>query len=730
MKLKWMIVWSILPVLLQAQVNTIDSLRRLLPSLKDSGRIDCLNKLSNAYYINALAETYIDVHTDTATFLATQALDESKKIQYVSGIADALQNIGEIARDRNDFRTAEKYFRMSVPLFEQLNEDEKSGWGNLTLGYSQLQQGRYAEAKTTYERALHYYDRVGNKEKQSALLRMISSTYSVRGYYETAFENTLKAIRITDQIHDARGVLSSPENMGNLYRDAGQNEIAISYYRMATNNAKTVNPVRYNKLMGDIANLLNKPDSAIYYYMQSHRYVTLVTNDSTVIKRDLFYKSYYIGDVYLKEKRYDSALEKFKGLLPFFENGNCITAVTRLVRSLARCYLGKENLASSFSYAKRLLAIAEETEARVYIRDAYELYWKIYDKQGKTDSAYKYNVKYIAIKDSIQTDEYRRNIALSEMRSIDEQQKTKISLLQKDQQLKQQQLSLQQEKIKSESVIKYILVGATLLLVLIAVFILRNINLKRKNEKQQLEHQLAMERLETQKTTIEFQQQASELEMQALRAQMNPHFIFNCLSSINRFILINKTEEASDYLTKFSRLIRMVLHNSEKPFITLESELEALRLYLDLERLRFKNTFDYSIHFVNDIDTTAIYVPPMLIQPFTENAIWHGLMHKKGMGQLDIDLSVANKALTCVITDNGIGRKMSASIKHRMTEKNKSVGVSITSNRLTLLNKSTGLSGVFYIEDLQDSSGNACGTRVVLNIPCKELAETASEINY
>jgi LytS/YehU family sensor histidine kinase len=178
-----------------------------------------------------------------------------------------------------------------------------------------------------------------------------------------------------------------------------------------------------------------------------------------------------------------------------------------------------------------------------------------------------------------------------------------------------------------------------------------------------------LQQLQSKKNSIEFQQQATELEMQALRAQMNPHFIFNCLSSINRFILINKTEEASDYLTKFSRLIRMALINSEKPLITLESELEALRLYLDLERLRFKNAFNYSITFINTIDINAVYIPPMLIQPFAENAIWHGLMHKKGIGCLEIQLRATGKKLTCAVIDNGIGRNMAATFNSRSAEK-------------------------------------------------------------
>ncbi|MEP7377689.1 MAG: histidine kinase [Chitinophagaceae bacterium] len=726
MKFKWVILFLLFPVLSQSQQHGIDSLKNLLSSLKDSSRIDCLNKLSVEYYANALSETYINVQTDTAIWFASQACREARKIHYNKGVAEALQNLGEIARDRGEFNTAENYFRQSVPLFGKIHAIERYSLANLRLGWSLHKQCRFFDAKLAYERAMPYYITTGNKEKQSMLLRLISYTYGERGYNEKAFENMFQAISITYKIHDARGLISSPENMGVLYRDAGDSETALTYFRLAAQNAKPTNPVRYNKLMGEISILLNRLDSAIYYYNVSHNCVTLMTTDSIIRKRDLSYKSVSIGEVYLKQNKYDLAIEQFQEPLQFFEKGNDKSGVMRVLRAIARCSQAQQNLTKSFLYAKRLFEMAQQTGARPYLRDAYELYWKMYDRQGQTDSAYKYNLKYTAIKDSILSDEYRRNIALSEMRLRDEQQKTKISLLQKNQQLSQEKLSMQQQKIKSESLIRKVLIGSIIVFILVTFIIFRYIILKRKSEKERLEHELELQHLEGTKTKIEFQQQATELEMQALRAQMNPHFIFNCLSSINRYILIHKTEEASDYLTKFSRLIRMALHNSEKTFITLESELEALRLYLDLERLRFRNAFNYSITFINTIDINAVYIPPMLIQPFAENAIWHGLMHKKDTGCLEIQLCAEDKMLTCVIMDNGIGRRMAASLNSRSAEKNKSMGVEITAGRLALLNKSKNEAAVFNIEDLTDDDGNGCGTKVILTMPYSDLTEVVA----
>ena len=175
-----------------------------------------------------------------------------------------------------------------------------------------------------------------------------------------------------------------------------------------------------------------------------------------------------------------------------------------------------------------------------------------------------------------------------------------------------------------------------------ALIIFRNVSLKRKNEKlekERLKNELNVQQLESEKKQTVLQNKTIELEMQALRAQMNPHFIFNSLNSINRFILQNNKSQASEYLTKFSKLVDMILQNSQSPLIPLESELESLGLYLEMEALRFNYHFTYKISVPKDIDIEVLKVPPLILQPYVENAIWHGLMHKEEKGQLDIEVS-------------------------------------------------------------------------------------------
>ena len=162
----------------------------------------------------------------------------------------------------------------------------------------------------------------------------------------------------------------------------------------------------------------------------------------------------------------------------------------------------------------------------------------------------------------------------------------------------------------------------------------------------------------------------------------------------------------------------------------MDDELEMLGIYLEMERLRFKNSFDYSVNFLNAIDSDNIFIPPLLLQPFCENAIWHGLMHlpagrdgKDGLGRLDIELSMKGNILHCVITDNGVGREKATELKSKTAEKEKSMGLKITTERLALFNREKAIHTFYEIEDMKDENGNPAGTRAVIKISFKEAVE-------
>ncbi len=220
----------------------------------------------------------------------------------------------------------------------------------------------------------------------------------------------------------------------------------------------------------------------------------------------------------------------------------------------------------------------------------------------------------------------------------------------------------------------------------------------------------------------EFEKRLSAEEMNALRAQMNPHFLFNSLNSIDNFILKNESRKASEYLNNFARLMRLILQNSRSNYVNLKDELEALELYLQMESLRFKDKFQYEIKVADGLDTASTDIPPMLIQPYVENAIWHGLMHKsdKSEGWVEVSVSQQNGALHCRIEDNGIGRERAAEIKASHPASGggkKSFGMQITQDRIAMINKLYNANTSVEIVDLKNEEGEATGTRVELVIP-------------
>jgi LytS/YehU family sensor histidine kinase len=210
-----------------------------------------------------------------------------------------------------------------------------------------------------------------------------------------------------------------------------------------------------------------------------------------------------------------------------------------------------------------------------------------------------------------------------------------------------------------------------------------------------------------------FELAASNLK--ALKAQMNPHFIFNALNSIQDLILKNEKETSYDYIVLFAELVRSSLNNSNNEFIPIEEEVEFLGVYLKLEKLRFGEEFNYEL-ITNDIDN--LYIPSLIIQPFLENALLHGLMHKKGEKNLTIEFKL-EKELLCIVTDNGVGREEAKRIKQRRGVAHESFAMNTIEERLNLLSEQFDYKYQFKVEDLYQYD-IPVGTKIILSIPYKE----------
>jgi tetratricopeptide (TPR) repeat protein len=711
MKIKLTVIVVLLfPILTKAQIFQIDkpslpidSLKKALPLLHDSARVDCLNELSRSDM-----EEMVSMHPDSALLLTRRAYSEASSIHYIKGLGDASVGYGVIARWALwDFYKMEQHYREAISCYEKIGTDDGLGRAYLGLGDALILQDVPDEAKKAFEQSVIHFRKTGNRVMLAELIEQFGAVYNKKGDFQKWFEYVKMGLREKKRIGDKRGIVPSFYRLASIYQSVGDYETALDYFRLSFQQARSqlMQWHIYNS-MGIVFFNLKNYDSSFYYFRKMYQYAPI--NAGAIVG---------MGRISLLRKEYERALQFFEEALTTFKKSNNLSEKTTVFVEMGKTHAEMKHYKTALQFARISLATALENDWKDVIQNAYEIYWNVYEALHQKDSAYFYYRKFVTLKDTLNDArlklQHLQKLALYKVEAKEEEQQARIALLDKDNQIKQQQL-------QEESLQKKILVGSLATLVLLGIILFRNAILKRKNEKHRrelAENELQIQKLEGEKTKAELQQQAAELEMQVLRAQMNPHFIFNCLSSINHFILKNETATASDYLTRFSSLIRMGLNNSKHKYVTLSEELDCLELHIQLEQLRFKNSFRYIIKCSENIDTEDLLVPPLLLQPFVENAIWHGLMLKKGTGKLDIRLQLKEEALECTITDNGIGRKAASDLNNKTATKYKSMGLQITQERIALLDKEQGENSI-AIEDLYDDTGNASGTKVTLRIKC------------
>lgn len=678
------------------QSEKIDRLKKLLPTLKDSSLVDCLNELSNSY---------IEVHTDSALLFASRAILEAEKISYVTGKASAYYNLGFNERLVGTYPSMDKYAAKAVAVLKgrKTTKDELLlARSYELLGFSKWAQGKFDQALACYKDAEKIATKTGNESMLGLLYAAMGALETQRGQYKNSLEYCMKGLPLWRKpSSDPRGFIA----ISLLYSTTGDYKTALDYCREAHNIVKARGGViRMYTYIGEAFYLMNQYDSAIYCYqlLRNHNKKLVSVSGMTEEFKQNSWPNSRMAEIHLARGQYDTAIFYLNNALIYFESVTDRNQVMWTSLRLAKAYVEKGNYPLALNNARKLLSVANYTGARQYIRDAHQMLFKIFDLQQMNDSAYQHLRLYTALKETIDADQAEQKLAFFRSEIEAEKARAGIDRLTKEKQLEELQ--------------KYALIVFVVFLLGMGLIIFRNILLKRRSERHQrelAENELKMQTFENARTKAEFQQQAAELEMQALRAQMNPHFIFNSLNSINRFILQNNSEQASEYLIKFSKLVRLILQNAQASLISLESEVESLELYLELEASRLENRFEYKITVPADLDLFALKVPPLLIQPYAENAIWHGLSHKADKGHLEIKITEENGYLYCRITDDGIGRSKAALLSNAYGIRKKSLGSKITADRIAMMHGNTP--GV-TINDLVSPEGNAIGTEVVIKI--------------
>ncbi|MEJ0102137.1 MAG: histidine kinase [Bacteroidota bacterium] len=686
----------------------IDSLKRILPATGDTQRVNILNRLSGLYLEKYITERPAPGSFNLGMDYANQALELATSINYRKGIGESLYSQGNALSMREGHLKSLGILQNALPLLKQSSEP-----GLVASCMQLIADDLHALAKLS--QAILYYDSskilfFELKDSGNAVYSMMMKghcNYDL-GNYKDAYTFGEAADRMATKVGSIRLQTSTRSHLASLFLGADLPQNTIDYMRqvLLLNYPEQVpigltSPVRWALNSGGEAFLkLHQVDSA-------DKIARLQVIDSAEVSEMLFR-----GKLAAAQHKYNEALSFFEQGYHFSRAHDHPMALSWHANEMAHIYQVRHDYKKALQYAHEALRVAQQVYALKEIRNANTTLSDIYGEMKDYTKAFYFGKQAKSLGDSLVPDEYRRVLSLIQVQNELTSQQQQVRLLSKDNQLKESNLY-------QERTIRNGFIAALIAVMVIAVLIIWNIMLRKKKDQAQRlmnETNTKLENKVKEQKLAELEREKANLEMQALRAQMNPHFIFNCLSSINRFILKNETDAASDYLTKFSRLIRMVLVNSKKTFILLDDELETLRLYLDMERLRFKDSFDYCITFINSVELGSIFIPPLLLQPFAENAIWHGLMHKEGPKKLTIDLAVNDDFLYCVITDNGVGRQKAGLMKSKFSEKQKSLGLQITKDRLALLNYGINESFFFNIEDLIDDDEHAAGTRVTVKI--------------
>lgn len=637
-------------------------------------------------------QNYAQSKIDSLENLLTTKLSKEEQIKVEIQIVNRL-----IQRDP---KKADVYL---TTLEEKLNS--QSNTTSLVLFYyaksiRSRQKRERDQAVKDVKNALIY----ANKDKDS--IKFKAKLYNSLGAiadddknYKESIKNHLIALEYAKKTKIPKKIATVLAGLGRVYLGIPETKIAKEYYEKAI-AIKLENKqfdyslaIYYNNLSICFDNE-KKYDKSLLYLDKS---IALKKKNSTPFKLISAYNNKAFTLSLLK--RYKKAEIFVRKSIKIADSLHLENETIYPYSTLSEILLDQNKIKEGELWMEKSITLSKKYDDLSLVEKNLDLLYKVNYEKGNYKKALNYNKRRNVVMDSIRS---KRKKNEENKLAIEYQTKKKNAAIEK---LSQENKIKEVELKKSKQLQLALLVTALLAIAILALLWSRYKN-KRKTD------ELLKKAMES-----NFERKLADSELQALRAQMNPHFLFNCLNSINSFIIKNDQEQASEYLTKFSKLIRLVLSNSKLSKVTLANELEALKLYIEMEALRFNDKFEYKIIVDNEIEKDYIEIPPLLMQPYVENSIWHGLMHKTdALGKLLIHVKLENNNLICIIEDNGIGREAALKRKSKSAEKRKSFGMNITKERLKYINHKSKETTFVNIEDLVDQNKKSLGTRVLIKI--------------
>ncbi|WP_276165879.1 tetratricopeptide repeat-containing sensor histidine kinase [Zobellia alginiliquefaciens] len=668
---------------LSAQRAKIDSLNYLLKKApkQDSVRLNILNELAYTYYSidprqgvelsknavklgfklknnKAVATSYAyQGHNYSALgedSLALDAYDKAMKIREENndqiGAARLIYNKGLVYFNESDYARANDNNRKAYKVFEQAKDSFLMAKMLNSIGINHMYLSQYPEAIKSYLDAKRIYEDIDliNDKQYASILSNIGLLYARLEKFDQSEDYQKQALSFFKKNDFQEGVANALTNLGRVYNETGKSNKAIESYKEAYDimerNSNERGMASALTNTGIAYTEMGQYEEAIAYFKQTQRIYEKLKNAN-----NLAIVHQHLGDCY--------ALGKQKNLK-----------------------LAEKNYQTSFQYAKEAGSINLQFNALDQLA-------VLQNEMGNYKNAYKNKTDAVVLRDSFASVEKKEEIALLE--ADYEYEKEKSALLaahEKEQAISNAEMERQ----------KLMITGLSMGALLIVVFSAIAFQLYKKRE-----------RILSEKKISEFKTKVAETELKALRSQMNPHFIFNAMNSISDYMAKNDLETANTFLVKFSKLIRAILESSEKKWISLEEDLEITGLYMQIEALRLKNKFVHSFSIDEKVDVENTMVPPLILQPFIENSIWHGISPKETLGHIDVSVKIENQFLVCRVDDDGVGRKKNGAAQKGKT----SMGLKITRNRLDIINQLKKENGSIQMFDKNE------GLRVELKLP-------------
>lgn len=608
-----------------------------------------------------------------------QVLPSLRGIERISALNTLSRHLARSNQDQSVVYATEAY-----DLARKINYRKGEAEALMAMSTAEYYRSKYAEAAAFIEKALVVIEILNDSALLFDALNKISINYRMTGKLEESLASSFRALQITEILHDTVSKARMLNTIGGIYKELNDYSKALEYYIRADEIYEAKNHLRglaqTKNNIGIIHRTNGDYEKALGFYEQSLAIEKQLDN-----KRGIAQTLNNIGSLYSLMNKYDPAIESFNNSLLISRSINNPESQSVSLNFLGETYMKQGRYDEAVKVLGEMLTISEQTGNLSKKNLAIEQLARAYNQKGDFRQATGYYEKLIPLRDTIHQEHVRAIVAEIEAKYEFDKKAREIESLKQENQIQTLQLN-------NSRIIIYSLAGLTLTVVFIGLLLI-------------------------QRNKLRLAKKTAELEQKLFRSQMNPHFIFNALHTIQSYIFKNNPGEAGRYLSSFAKLIRQVLTNSRQEYVTLTNEISTLEYYLQLQQLRYHNKFKYHLIVDPAIHTDLVMIPPMLAQPFIENSIEHGIQEIEDQGYINVSFKLTNGSILLEVTDNGIGIEQSKMKKYQHTDQHESLALVITEERIKLMNKTRNKKIELNVKDLKSEDQKLRGTAVSFQIP-------------